>query len=188
MLNCRIKKIILLLDNHFCERDYNRFGVELLKDNGFDVLVWEVTPIINPEGYYNITVTDRIEYKGYRVFYKIREVQNSIINLENNCLFILFSNYCYSFYKILMVISSKKFPYCYEVSGGSYPQSIDCLNQLSKINKLRMIINNALNKIKKINYKYISEYIFRRIPYRLLRLNPADFIIAGGGQIKYSLI
>jgi hypothetical protein len=186
MRKSRIKKIIFLLDNHFCERDYNRFGIELLEANGFEVLVWELTPIINPDSYNNVIVPDPIKYKGHRIFSEIYSIKDNISSLGNDCFFVLFSNYCLNFYRILRSISRKNFPYCFDVSGGSFPFPKDYV-EFSCKQKLQMLLWKILNKIKNINYNSFKEYIFRHIPYKLLFLKPADIIITGAAKSNIHL-
>ncbi len=46
-----IKKIIFALDSPFTKRDYERFGVEILKDNDFDISIWNFGTFINKESF-----------------------------------------------------------------------------------------------------------------------------------------
>ena len=105
--NTRIKKIIHLLDNLFCKRDYDRFGIELLEANGFEVSVWDLTPIINPDIYNNFAVSDPIEYKDHKIFCEVSAVRNAILNLGNDCFIIIIYAYCPAIYPILRLISRK---------------------------------------------------------------------------------
>ncbi|GFM38109.1 hypothetical protein [Desulfovibrio psychrotolerans] len=43
------QNIIILYSNIFTERDYQRFGVETFRKNGFSVQAWDVTALITPE-------------------------------------------------------------------------------------------------------------------------------------------
>jgi len=178
----KIKKIIYLLDNLFCKRDYDRFGIELLEANGFEVLVWDLTPIINPDIYNNIAVPDPIEYKGYNLFSKVSAIRNAILNLGNDCFIIIISDYCPKLYPVLRSISRKKLPYCFELSGSCVPILSDYVKETSEPAKEKVALLQIIDKVKKINYKLLKKYIFRRIPYKLMRLRPADFIIAGAAK------
>ena len=59
----RIKKIIYFIESTFCQRDFERFGIEIMKDNGFCVEIWDFTPFISPETYNTIEVPDPIDYQ-----------------------------------------------------------------------------------------------------------------------------
>ena len=183
----RIKKIIFLLDNLFCERDYQRFGIELLKANGFEVLVWELTPIIHQVFYDNIVVPDPIRYSGHQVFSDVAAIQHEIFNLGSDCFFVIICHYTAHFYPILKLISKKKLPYCFDLSGASVPLLMDYIDNSSKsINEQKLTLT-ILSKIKKINYRSLKEYIFERIPFKLLSIKPPDFILAGAAKSKIHL-
>jgi len=46
-----IKTILILVENNFSQRDYERFGVDYFKQKGFDVEIFDLTYLINPELY-----------------------------------------------------------------------------------------------------------------------------------------
>lgn len=182
MSKSKIKKIIYLLDNLFCKRDYERFGIELLKVNGFEVLVWDLTAILNPDIYYNITVPDPIEYEGYKLFSEVSAVCNDILNMGNDCLFLFFADYTPKIYPILRLISRKKLPYCIDRSGDCRPILTDYIEETSKPITMKAALLQLMAGIKKITYKSLKVSIFVRLPYRLLNLRPADFIIGGAAK------
>lgn len=185
--NSVIKKIIFLYDNLFCKRDYDRFGIEILEANGFEVLVWELTPIINPNIYNNIAVPDPIEYKGYNVFSKFSDIRKAILSLGNDCFFIIISEYCPKLYPALRSISRRKIPYCFELSGSCVPILSDYVNAKTELTKDKITLLKIIDKFKKINYELLKKYVFLRLPYKLMRLRPADFIIAGGAKSNIHL-
>ena len=46
-----ITKIIFFIEAHFNQRDYNRFGIPVLLENGFEVEVWDFTPFLTNARY-----------------------------------------------------------------------------------------------------------------------------------------
>ncbi|MDC1122009.1 hypothetical protein OAT11_01530 [Nitrospinaceae bacterium] len=42
-------KIVFLVEAPFTQRDYDRFGVAIIKERGFDVECWDMTAMINPK-------------------------------------------------------------------------------------------------------------------------------------------
>ena len=47
----KIKKVIYIIETRFNKRDYDRFGIEILKKNGFEVEVWDFTPFLGSHEY-----------------------------------------------------------------------------------------------------------------------------------------
>jgi len=79
-----ISKIIYFIDVPLGARDYNRYGIEIIEKNGFEVEVWDFTPFLNPEYYRQIQVPDPIERsRGYRIFRERKEVLYAIAGLDN---------------------------------------------------------------------------------------------------------
>ncbi|HPP88644.1 MAG TPA: hypothetical protein PLM75_12375, partial [bacterium] len=69
MVRNKIRKIIFLYSSIFCERDYKRFGIDILKQNDFKVEVWELSPIIFPKVYLNNLSSGKIfERDCYKIF------------------------------------------------------------------------------------------------------------------------
>jgi hypothetical protein len=62
-----IKKIIFFVESTFNQRDYNRFGFEILKSRGFEVHVWDFTPLLRSKVYHNYSVPDAIKYKYHEL-------------------------------------------------------------------------------------------------------------------------
>ena len=58
-----IRKVIYFIESPFCQRDYERFGIDIMKDDGFCVEIWDLTPIISPETYNTVKVPDPIDYQ-----------------------------------------------------------------------------------------------------------------------------
>jgi len=79
MVKSKIRKIIFLYSSIFCERDYKRFGIELLKQNNFEVEVWEISPIIFPQVYWNNLSSGKIfQNECYKIFENKQSVIESI--------------------------------------------------------------------------------------------------------------
>ena len=48
-MNNSLRKIIFIQDSPFFPRDYRRFGIDLLKKNGFIVEIWDITRVMHPD-------------------------------------------------------------------------------------------------------------------------------------------
>jgi hypothetical protein len=90
-----ITKIVYFLDYPFSERDYNRFGIEILKKNGFEVEVWNFAPFLRAQVHEQVRVPDPIKYQGYREFSSPDHASRAISSLGNSCFAISYLPYLF---------------------------------------------------------------------------------------------
>ena len=70
-------RIVFVAEQCLTEHNYKRFGIRLLRDNGFDVEYWDVTNVLFHKIMPNLTELDTvnflynvgIDFKNARVFY-----------------------------------------------------------------------------------------------------------------------
>ena len=75
-----IRKIFFLTISTFNQRDFKRFGIELLEKNGFRVEVWDFTNILFPHIARNHKPPGPINWSGHKVF---KDKQYALKNLED---------------------------------------------------------------------------------------------------------
>ena len=66
----KISKIIFLIEYPFNQRDYEKFGIDIFIQDGFDVYIWDFTPFLYPEVNQRVNVSDPIAYEKIRQFMK----------------------------------------------------------------------------------------------------------------------
>jgi len=171
-----IKKIVILVDMPFNQRDYERFGVAIFRENGFDVEVWEITPITRPKGHRLVTVPDPVGREKYRLFFSKKEVVKAVNNSGAGCLTILYVTYRIATFFLFKAISRAESSYC-NLVGGSVPVNIpDKPFSWSYIErKLKRLTKKSI--IRKINL-FIS-----KINYLRLDMRPPAFTLVNGGEI-----
>ena len=69
-----IKKIVFLVKSPFCKRDFERFNIQLLLNNNFEIEVWDITNILNKKLTGNYTPPDPINWHGHKTFPDKRSV------------------------------------------------------------------------------------------------------------------
>jgi hypothetical protein len=162
-----INKIIYFLETPFNKRDYERFGIKEMTENGFEVEVWDFAPFVYPAGYNKITVPDKIEYDNYRIFLSQREALTAIAALQTNCLIICLIPYRLSLYFIYRFLSKKNIAY-----------AVFRVNTLPIVPRKRLLF--SLLYFKKINFSQIINLFFRVIPPWIIGIKPARLMLAGG--------
>lgn len=171
------KKLILLLEIKFCKRDYERFGIEILRDNGFAVEVWDLTPLLHPKFYNEITLPEQIEFDGYRLFSDRASVQSALRGTPADSTIISFVFYRKQTFFLYWLISRRRIRYGVYVAGGCHPSSRRLTQAVAQSG-----LRSLWQKITRFNVLRIGEYIVNRVPYRYLGVRPADFVLAGGAS------
>lgn len=161
----KITKIIYFIEAPFNQRDYDRFGIEILKENGFEVEIWDFTPFLNPQRS-KVKLPDPIYYeKTHTVPFKNR-AQNAISKLSNNCFVVCLISYRFESYPIYRSLSRNKIKYCVELA-----------TVLASSNNKK---KNFLSKLKKITFTKLINLGFLYISHKYLGISPATLILASG--------
>ena len=107
-----INKILFFTNYPFTQRDYIRFGIDLLTQNGFNVEIWDFTPILRPHVSDAVEIFDYINIKHYHQFLCWHDAKHAIRKLTPNCFIVNLINYDLKSFSIYRVISDNKLPYC----------------------------------------------------------------------------
>lgn len=182
----KINKIIILFESTFTARDYQRFGVETLEQNGFKVEIWELSRILFRNAYdYDVSnspVNLKTNFKGYRLFESMKEILNEISKLDKTNLIICSLGYTVNSYFIYRAISKKGIT-TYAITALSNIPYVDANNDehLNIANYIKWFIN----KIKKITLHRLIHSIFISISQRLLGIAPITYSLNSGGRACY---
>jgi hypothetical protein len=72
----------------FSKRDFQRFGIDILKKNGFDVEVWDISRVVYPESIDQVALPDEIiDFEIHRIP-TMNEVQKALSICSPACLFV----------------------------------------------------------------------------------------------------
>ena len=83
MLSKAIKRVIFFVQTTFNLRDYKRFGIRLMRENGFDVEVWDLNLILNPELFKSYIPTDAFDNDVVVLFNHRQKVYDKLSNLSH---------------------------------------------------------------------------------------------------------
>ncbi len=163
-----IKRILFFIESPFNKRDYNRFGVEILKKNGFQVDIWDLTLIFHPAAYNRVLPPDPIEYKHQKILNDKKTAVNEISKLANHDLVVIIIKYSRKSFFLFRTLSKHSIKYCTFIA-----------NALPIPSKLREII---LHRIAGLSIEKFINVLFLMIPPKLLGVNDATVILAGGNK------
>jgi len=167
-----IKRIIFLIVSSFNLRDYQRFGIEILKRNNFKVEVWDITPILRPVFYNNYSPPDQFNYEGLTLFHKKNELYSKISVLKNSAFVMNIVPYNFKSLWIYKGLSKSEADY-----------AVFMANALPSINngKLKALIYlKKIKKLFKLSPKKIWEILFPRLSFWWFGVKSAKIVLAGG--------
>lgn len=181
-----IKEIIIITPQWFNHRDYNRFGVQLLRDSGYRVQIWDLGQIVFPEMVMNYKPHDFIkEDAGLKRFTSISQAREAIQRLEPGSVVLSLIGHTkktWPVHEFLRVSNA----YSGYLSANALPQDLPRAEQ--KIVSLKQSFSQLVNKgpsfFLKLPFKAVC-YLFRKFMISLSgkkELEPPcpDFILAGG--------
>lgn len=183
MVTMKIKKVIYFVHVPFCQRDYKRFGIEIMNNNGFLVEVWDFTPIVYPKAYQAVKPLDSIDsskHNYYKIYLRKKEAKQAIANLKKDTIIISRApGYSFKTYFIYKGLSKANIPYCFFCSNA-IPICTKIKELYSGINKRSIMY--FYNRLKRINLSRINEFIFKNISHYYLPIQLSKFLFAGGSQ------
>ena len=162
-----VTKIIYFISAPFNRRDYKRFGVDIFIKDGFEVYVWDFTPLLYPKIYMKVIPPDPITYRNLTRFYKKEDAVKEIRKEKNEAFLINLISYQQITFSLFRAISKWNIPYC--VSIPNIPIGIP-------EDKRRSL----LRKIRSINIRKLIYYCLLKIPPKCLGIKPAIFCFLGG--------
>jgi len=167
-----IKRIILLVESPFDARDYKRFGIELLKRNGFVVEVWDLSRVLRPKVYSDGTLPKIHECGELTAFSEKKEAFHMISKLGNSDFVINLGSYGMNTLWVYKALTKTNVQYAVQMSA-----------MLPLLGPGETKIAGYWKKLKKIfppSLKHICNVFFLRISPKCFRIKPAKYILAGG--------
>lgn len=167
-----INHIFIFVETPFYLRDYDRYGIDIIRSNGFSVNVINFFPLLYSSEYVRTDAFDRINVEIIDI-YKIEDLEFYLSrNLNNSIIYstLFFSLETYSIYRI---ISKFSIPYC--VTGLI---SVPIPSNLVEVRLLDRIIN--------LNFNKILSRVVKIIPLSLQGINSAKFVdlVSNGTSIE----
>ncbi len=162
-------RVILFITAPFCKRDYERYGIDVFIQNGFDVYVWDIMQAVFPDLQGHPTAVDPIEWDRLRVFKSKQDVITALKACPDQTIVIDPQGYTLNTLRIYRALSQLRIAYILTPVCGSPP-----------IFFVRTL-NNRLQTLSKIfNVKKLMNYIITRLPVSYMGVAPAAMVITEG--------
>lgn len=172
----KVEKIIVITAYPFNQRDYDRFGIELLRSNGLTVEIWDITSCLHKKINDQLATEDTSNFKGLHIFKEKGDIVSAISSLDKGCIINCFIEYSIRTFFIFRAISKQQikysvfgmasFPNPYPIQNSFIRRIVSIPKKVASL-KINEIIQHSLNKIL-LNY------------YFLFCISPASIIILGG--------
>lgn len=163
----RISKIIFLIGAPFNKRDYERFGVDVFIKNGFEVCIWDFTPLLFPKVFTKVKPPGPINYRNLFRFYRKKDALEVIRKEARNTFFVSLIPFNIITFSMFRAISKCNLPYCVSLAGATLgtPQNMG---------------NSLARKIRSTTIRKLIDHYLLRIPPQILGIHPAVLCFVGG--------
>ena len=179
-----VKKIIFIVEHFFSDRDYRRYGIAELQRNGFEVLVLDVTPFVNPHTLAGIGTFASRCFPGHHLIGNNKELNQELGTHCRNSFIISIVPYRYDTLAIFRAISKFKLPYA--ILSMAVPYSgVDIINVTAT--KSLSFFDRLSDLVFKLRYQYLVRYFFNKVPNYLLGLRSADYVFLAGAKSSTNL-
>lgn len=159
------RKVVYLIDHPMGQRDYDRFGIQVLLAHGLTVEAWDFSPFLNPKVFTGYQVPDPIRFDGIRIFKTNHEALKAIRRADQGTIFIMLIGYCSKSRAIYRSISQKGLCYGVVLANAVPPEGVKLNDRFKRLLKSPGTLINSL---------------FVRLPAGWFGIQPPNFILAGG--------
>lgn len=167
-----IKKVIFFVQAPFNQRDFERFGINILRENKFDVEVWDATFVLRPNLRSGSRLAIDFECKGLKIYENRKSFCSEIAALDKTDFVINTIPYNGSTIDIYRSLS---------VSGAHY--GVMMSNILPSFKRSGVLgIAKMCKNIFTFNLNRAYGKLLHILPFRLFGIKPARIIFAGGSQ------
>lgn len=169
-----IKRIIFLVGTRFSPRDYQRFGIELLQKNGFDVEVWDPTPFLHPKLLQECSYLGMFNYDGLTLFTDRIKLYSKLSKLSRADFVIVSVGYNFLTLGIFRSLSKSSADYAvYSTNISPEPVVKE---------KLQYLLVKKIKGLARYMYLETWKNLFMKLPARYLKVKPAKVVLTRGDK------
>jgi hypothetical protein len=168
-----IKKIVFFSFSPIVHQyHYKRFGVELLKDNGFEVLVFDFSPIVVPVLYNNVIHRiEKITSEDYFLFSDEKKAIKAIHELGEDCFVVVIGYYQLQSFKIYRALSKTNIPYAAWATG---------VDPFGGVTSSESLLWKIFFKFKRFNLNKLKNILYKPLMAPALGIRHPDICVLSG--------
>ncbi len=168
------ERIVFLLEDTFNRRDYQRYGIDLLRKNGFRVEVWDFTPFLNPKVLSLYRPPDPVEWEGYRVFGAREDALRALSMLAGDCFAVNFLTYKADTLQFFRILSKRDIPYGTWLFA--YPTYEIVADRGLQARRAASLLRRLLDDDRPY-LKIAANALLTKVPFRFLGVSPATLVM-----------
>ena len=158
--------IAYVVETPFTQRDYERFGVKHLNDQGFRVQVWDCSSFLSNQSEASETA-ELFDADDWRRFSSLYEFANAVDQAGDQTIFLLLTGYGLQYR-----------PLYHALTRAASIYGTEQFNALPTIARRRYLFTQ-LRKVPRYPNK-IARGVFMYLPFRNWGIRPPNFLLAGG--------
>lgn len=180
----RIRKIIFIKDTLFTGRDFERFGIDLLRHNGFSVAIWEITPVLHREILDQIDTSARLKDEDFSLFHDMETLLGAIAALDNTTIVHVYIPLTWQSLPIFRALANNQVPTSTTSLGAvPVPKVYETTSRISRMHgKLKSLFQYSP---KRTFFTGINRLLLKH--FRLAGVRPLDICVIGGTKSKAHL-
>ncbi len=169
-------RIIYIIESPFCKRDYDRFGVDGFLKDGYEILIWDFTPVLHPVKHETENPPDPIDYHNHIELFSKKESKKLLSSINRNDVVLVMLKHVYVNHFIFKALRKSGCYFGRPVLGIlPLPDKKD-----SKTKKVKNLIIDSIIKPQRV-----LNSLYYRILYPVLNKDlDFRFIIYGGWYAK----
>jgi hypothetical protein len=169
------KKIIYFSEIPFTERDIQRFGLEILKRNGFYVEIWDISRYILKDDADKVRTPGKTGWEHTLFFSTEPEILDSLSRCDRHALLIMLCDFNLNTLSIYRTISKNNLRFAV-LYLNAFPAPRE---SYSLIHRIKNFIKNLPSSDIHHVFQTIGNELLRRY-YPVFGVNPASICILGG--------
>jgi len=171
-----IEKVIILTAYPFNKRDFDRFGIQIMRTRGLEVEIWDITTCIHEKISDKLASENPAQFENLRLFTEKRDLIEAISCLDKTCVVNCFIEYSIRTFFIFKAISKYHVHYC--VLGMATLPTPKPVH-----NGILQHVGEILKRIDSMKFVEIVKHFLNLSLlkyYFLFGISPASLIILGG--------
>jgi hypothetical protein len=170
-----IQKIIFLTAVKFGRRDLERFGIRTLKENGFEVGIWDISRVVYPRDIDQVVLPDEVLGEEIIRFASVRDLMSAFQRHNPGSLFICLFHLHTGTIPVYRALSRLELPYAV-LYINSFPAPKRYYSAKGRL--LHYISQVASPAVIRVFPAAINKLVMRY--YRLFGIRPAHICLLGG--------
>jgi hypothetical protein len=173
-----IEKIVVITADPFNQRDFNRYGIGLLRNNGLDIEIWDISSCIHKYESFPANHEKPEIFNNVKKFTERSEILNAVSDLDKKCLINCFIEYSFRTSFVFRAISKQHIPYC--VFGWvSFPNPYPV--QKGFFRKIGSMLRKGDSlKINEIFHHFLKKILLKY--HHVFGIAPASIILLSGDK------